>query len=186
MPPHWYVSRTPHPTNALPESTLEKGCKPLGFVAHSVFLRSSIGSTTCRQSSPGAAHLGVARRRGDCRRHRTIQRKSFSSSSGSREYPSAAAQRTPCCSRNLASRSCASHSTFVPSHLPKDPACLRCVAQAAAVGRELKGMSYRLRFGPQGWESMALRFADSSNTPPNPPTNFHPDLIATILQKFLP
>ena len=96
---------------------------------------------------------------GDCRRRRTILRKSFSSSSGSREYPSAAAQRTSCCSRNLASRSCASHSTFVPRHLPKGPACLRCVAHAAAVGRELKGMSYRLRFGPQGWESMA-RAAD--------------------------
>ena len=30
------------------------------------------------------------------------------------------------------------------------------------------------------------RFADSSNTPKNPPTIFHPDLIAAILQKSLP
>ena len=40
-------------------------------------------------------------------------------------------------------------------------ACLSCVADEAAVGRELKRMSYRLRFGPQGWESMA-RAADQS------------------------
>ena len=132
VPPHWHATRTPHTTDALPESTLKEGCKPLGFVAYPMFLRSVI-THRIHNLSPKFAW---SRR-------------------------SAAAQRAPCCSRTLASSSCASHSTFVPEHLPKGPACLRCVAHSAAVGRELKGMSYRLHFGPQGWESMA-RAADQS------------------------
>ena len=42
VPPHWYATRTPHPTNVLPDSTLKKKCKPLGFVACSTFLQSFV------------------------------------------------------------------------------------------------------------------------------------------------
>ena len=55
MPPQWHAIRTPHTSDALPESTLKEGCKPLGFVAYPCFfgVLPSIGSTACRQSSPG-------------------------------------------------------------------------------------------------------------------------------------
>ena len=120
----------------------KKGSKPLGFVAYSVFLRSIVTHAAEGIVEDAAPY---------------------------HENPS----QVPLVPRSilllrpnvspvvLASRSCASHSTFVPRHLPKGPDCLRCVAHAAAVGRELKGMSYRLRFGPQGWESMT-RAADHS------------------------
>ena len=42
VPPHWHATRTPHTTDALPESNLKKGNKPLGFVDYSMFLRSVI------------------------------------------------------------------------------------------------------------------------------------------------
>ena len=117
VPPYWYASRTPHPTNAPPESTLEKGGKPLGFVAYSVFLR-SIVTHRIHHLSPKFAWSRPTR--------------SLHAAEGIvedaapyRENPSQVPQVPqsilllrpnvpPCCSRNLASRCCASHSTFFP------------------------------------------------------------------------
>ena len=42
VPPHGHATRTPHTSNAMPESTLKEGSKPLGFVAYTMFLRSVI------------------------------------------------------------------------------------------------------------------------------------------------
>ena len=42
VPPHRHATRTPHTSNALPESTLKEGGKPLGFVAYPMFLQSVI------------------------------------------------------------------------------------------------------------------------------------------------
>ena len=111
--PHWHATRTPHTTDALPGSTLKKRGRPSDFAAYphvSSECYHASDPPTCRQSSPGAAQLRVASRRGDCRRRRTHTTKiRLKFLRFHRVNLLLRPNVPPCCSRNLASRSCAFH-----------------------------------------------------------------------------
>ena len=62
VPPNWHATRTPHTSNALPESTLFEGERAIGLCSlPHVSSECHHASGPPRQSSPGATQPGVAR-----------------------------------------------------------------------------------------------------------------------------
>ena len=157
MPPHWHATRTPHTSNALPESTLKEGSKPLGYVAHTMFLRSVI-THRVHHLSPKLESRAEEVIGEDAEPY-------HENPPQAPPVPPSTLQLRPNVPPVFLGPSLPVAALPIPlsyqSIPPEGPACLRCVAHSAAVGRELKGMSYRLRFSPQRWESMA-RAADQS------------------------